>query len=126
MLLYIMQGYFLVQSVLKGHLNFRAVSLASLRMLLLFKHGSHGRISEGSVSVLLSVDTGHVHTPHCVHLETLGPNCFIYSTYDELLRTMMMMDRTLVAEFFPPQSIHNGQAVNQLSTRNYGYATIQR
>ena len=55
-------------------------------------------------------------TPHRFHLETLGANCFIYRTYDELLRTMMLMDRTLVAEFFPPQSIHNGQAVNQIST----------
>lgn len=52
---------------------------------------------------------------HRFHLETLGSHSFIYRTYEELLQIMMLMDRNVVMKFFP-QSIHNGQTVNKLST----------
>jgi len=56
-------------------------------------------------------------SPHRFHMETLQDKVFIYKTYDELRRTMMLMNRKVVMDYFPPHRIDNGETIrNRLST----------
>lgn len=52
--------------------------------------------------------------PHRFHLAVLQSHTFIYKTYDELLRLMMLMDENVVKEFFPALGNDNGQPITKL------------